>query len=239
MKRYFSLVILCTSLAFQLLHAPAVRAETELKDIVATVERSYDSLTDMQASFSQKTFIVSMKREQAGNGTLYIRKNPGTPAMFRFDYVKPKQLIVSNGSSVWFYLPENRQVMVTDVKRMFEAGNGVALNYLTGIGRISRDFTITRANGGRDDRGNFLLELVPKTPSQTLAKLRLTVSADAVERFVKGGKIKGGFPIVSSVVFDSFGTRTTIDFRNVTVNRGLNPSLFTFKAPAGVEVIKQ
>jgi len=239
MKRYLPLLILCTALAFPFLHAPAARAETELKDIVATVERSYDSLTDMQASFSQKTFIASMKREQTGSGTLFIRKSPGAPAMFRFDYVKPKQLIVSNGSSVWFYLPENRQVMVTDVKKMFEGGNGVALNYLTGIGRISRDFTITRANGGRDERGNYLLELVPKKPSQTLSKLRMTVSAEAVDRFVKGGKIKGDFPILSSVVYDSFGTRTAIDFRNVRVNRGLSRSLFSFKAPAGVEVIKQ
>ena len=41
------------------------------------------------------------------------------------------------------------------------------------------------------------------------------------------------------VVFDPFGSRTAIEFSNVRVNRGLRGSLFSFKVPEGVEVIKQ
>lgn len=239
MKRYVSLVVCCLALSFQLVNAGRAQAEADLKDIVAAVERSYESLSDLQASFSQKTYIASMKREQTGKGTLSIRKNPGAAAMFRFDYTKPKQLIVSDGTSVWFYLPENNQVMVTDVRSMFEGGNGVALNFLTGIGRLSRDFSITRPNGGRDAKGNYLLELVPKSSSKNLQKLRLTVSAEVVDGHLKGARGKGGFPIVSSVVYDHFGTRTTIDFGNVRINSGLKTSLFTFKVPKGVELIRQ
>jgi outer membrane lipoprotein carrier protein len=239
MKRYILLILCCLALSFQPVNPGRAQAEADLKDIVAAVERSYESLTDLQASFSQKTYIASMKREQTGNGTLYIRKNPGAPAMFRFDYTRPKQLIVSDGSSVWFYLPENRQVMVTDVRSMFEGGNGVTLNFLTGIGRISRDFSITRPNDGRDAEGNYLLELVPKSSSRNLQKLRLAVSAKVVDEYLKGAKGGGGFPIVSSVVDDHFGTRTTIDFGNVRINRGLKASLFSFKVPKGVEVIRQ
>jgi len=238
MKPYVRLVFCCVALSFTLAGAGRVQA-AELRDVVAAVEKSYSSLTDLQATFSQKTYIASMKREQAGKGTLYIRKNPGAPAMFRFDYTKPQQLIVSDGSSVWFYLPENRQVMVTDVRRMFEGGNGVTLNFLTGIGRISRDFTVTAPDGGRDARGNYLLELVPKKSGKNLQKLRLAVSAEVVDAYLKGAGAEGAFPIVSSVVYDHFGTRTTIDFKNVRINRGLKASLFSFKVPKGVEVIKQ
>ena len=108
--------------------------------------------------------------------------------MFRFDYTKPQQLIVSNGSTVWYYLPENRQVMVSDLKSLLEGGQGVTLNYLTGIGRISRDFAIKPINGGRDAQGNYLLELIPKAPSRNLAKLEMTVSAEDVGIFLKKGK---------------------------------------------------
>lgn len=238
MKRYVSFILCCLGIVFSLAGADRVKA-AELKDVVAAVERSYGSLQDLQAAFSQKTYIASMKREQAGTGTLYIKKNPGGPAMFRFDYSKPKQLIVSDGSSVWFYLPENRQVMVTDVKSMFEGGNGVTLNFLTGIGRISRDFTVTSPDGGRDSRGNYLLELVPKKQGKNLQKLRLTVSAEVVDAYLKGTRGESVFPIVSSVVYDHFGTRTTIDFGNIRINRGLKGSLFNFKLPKGVEVIRQ
>ena len=237
MKRLISFTFLCCTVALNLLPAPPAYAEAQLKEVIATVEQSYNSLSDLQASFSQKTYIASMKREQKGKGTLSIKKNRKGPAMFRFDYTKPPQLIVSDGTTVWYYLPESGQVMVSALKKLFAGGQGVTLNYLTGIGRISRDFTITPLKDGRDAQGNYLLELVPKVPSQNLAKLEMTVSAEDVARFLKNGKIRNAFPILTSVIYDQLGTKTTIDFSNVKVNSGLPSSLFHFKIPAGMEVV--
>jgi len=235
MKLSIYFIIFCCTVTFNLLSAPPARAEAKLKDVIATVEQSYNSLNDLQAAFSQKTFLASVKREQKGNGTLSIKKKSKGPAMFRFDY---KKLIVSDGSTVWYYLPENKQVMVSDLKSLLEGGQGITLNYLTGIGRISRDFTITPLNGGRDAKGNYLLELIPKTPSQNLAKLEMTVSAEDVSIFLKKGKIRNTFPILTSVIYDQLGTKTTIGFSNVRVNRGLPASLFQFEIPAGMEVLR-
>jgi outer membrane lipoprotein carrier protein len=237
MKKFISLIIFSCTVTLNLLSAPPARAEAKLKDVIATVEQSYNSLADLQASFSQKTFVASLKREQKGYGTLSIKKNSKGPAMFRFDYTKPQQLIVSNGSTVWYYLPENRQVMVSDLKSLLEGGQGVTLNYLTGIGRSSRDFVIKPLNGGQDAQGNYLLELIPKTPSQNLAKLEMTVSAEDVGIFLKKGKIRNTFPILTSVIYDQLGTKTTIDFSKVRVNHGLPAALFHFKIPAGTEIV--
>lgn len=239
MKRTFAPFFISCTLIIGLFSPATARAAAALKDVVAAVEKSYNSLTDLQSSFSQKTFLPSVKREQKGNGTLSLKKISGGAAMFRFDYTKPRQLIVSDGKTVWFYLPDNKQVMQTDVNKLFEGGNSVTLNYLTGIGRISQDFTITPLNSGRDTAGNYLLELVPRKPSRNLAKLHLTVSTEAIERYLKQGKVSKVFPIISSVVFDPFGSRTIIEFSNVRVNRGLRNSLFAFNAPEGVEIIKQ
>jgi len=238
MKRLIIFSIFCCTAALTILSAQPARAEAQLKDVIATVEQSYNSLTDLQASFSQRTYLASMKREQKGAGTLSIKKKPKGAAMFRFDYTKPRQLIVSDGSTVWYYLPDNKQVMVSDLKRLFEGGQGVTLNYLTGIGRISRDFTITPLKDGRDAKGNYLLELIPKTPSQNLAKLELTVAAKDVAAYLKKGTIRNTFPILTSVIYDQLGTKTTIDFSKVRVNRGLPASLFQFKIPAGTELVR-
>ncbi len=238
MKRFIIFSIFCCTAALTIFSAQPVRAEAQLKEVVATVEQSYNSLTDLQAGFSQRTYLASMKREQKGAGTLSIKKKPKGAAMFRFDYTKPRQLIVSDGSKVWYHLPENNQVMVSDLTRLFEGGQGVTLNYLTGIGRISRDFTITPLKDGRDAKGNYLLELIPKTPSQNLAKLELTVAAKDVAEYLKNGRIRNTFPILTSVIYDQLGTKTTIDFNKVRVNRGLPASLFRFKIPAGMEVVR-
>lgn len=220
--------------------APAYAvADTGLQDVIAAVEKVYGSVEDMQANFSQRTYIGSLKREEKGGGELLLKKRGAASAMFRFNYTRPKQQIISNGKTVWYYLPENRQVIVTDAAKLFSGGNAIALSYLTGLGSLSADFNIKFAGDGRDKTGNYLLELVPKKNNQAVAKLLLTVSAEAVVKYGSGKADEAGFPIVSSVLHDQLGNRTTIEYSKIRVNRGLGSDRFSFKVPAGVEVIKQ
>jgi outer membrane lipoprotein carrier protein len=209
-----------------------------LAAVVATLEEGYNSLSDLQADFSQRTFIASMKREELGKGELFIKKSAGSSAMFRFNYTKPRQQIISNDKTVWYYIPDNKQVMVSDVAALFEGGSSIALSYLTGMGHVSRDFSISFAGKGRDQKGNYVLELVPKKPNQVMSKLQLTIAASAVDQYRESGTPRTPFPIVSSVVYDPFGNRTAIEFSRVKVNQGMGNERFTFKIPKGVEVIK-
>lgn len=215
----------------------AVEKTAELKDVVAALEKGYATLQDVQADFSQKTVIVAIKKEQRGSGEVLLKRPAASTAMFRFNYTKPKQQIVSNGKQVWFYIPENRQVMVSQVSEMFKGGNNIALSYLTGLGHVSRDFMIAFAKNQRDNSGNYQLELIPKKPSPVLSKLQLTVSAEAVEHFLLSGTVRNIFPVVSSVVFDITGNETRIDYSRARVNKGIDNGKFNFKIPEGVEVI--
>ena len=209
-----------------------------LKDVVSALEKGYASLQDVQADFAQKTVIAGINREQKGSGELLLKKPASTTAMFRFNYTKPKQQIVSNGKQVWFYLPENKQVIVSPVADMFKGGNSIALNYLTGLGHVSRDFTASFAQEPQDKNGNYQLELVPKSPSAVLAKLQLTVSAAAVEHFLRDGSVQDIFPVIASVIHDAGGNQTRIEYSRIRVNKGLASSRFSFKVPQGVEVVK-
>ena len=210
----------------------------ELSQVVRTLEQGYATLNDVQAEFSQKSTLKAMKREEKGGGELFIKKGNGQDAMFRFNYVKPKQQIVSNGKTVWYYLPEQKQVMVMELEQMFADGGGVALNYLTGLGRVSKDFDIVFAAEPRDQKGNYLLDLTPKKKSPSMAKLQLGISQSAVESFVSRGRPDTPFPVVSSTVIDQMGNSTRIEYSKVKTNRGLESGKFNFKIPAGVEVVK-
>ena len=210
----------------------------ELSQVVRTLEQGYSTLNDLQADFIQRSTIAAMKREEKGGGELFIKKGGGKDAMFRFNYTKPKQQIVCNGKKVWYYLPEQKQVMMMDLAQLFEGGNGVALNYLTGMGHVSKDFNIAFAAEPRDKKGNYVLELTPKQSSAAMAKLELIIQADAVEKFIAQGHPSTPFPIASSVVFDQTGNATRIEFSNVRTNRGVETGKFNFKVPAGVEIVK-
>ncbi|MEI8355210.1 MAG: outer membrane lipoprotein carrier protein LolA [Deltaproteobacteria bacterium] len=239
MKRVGYRLVLFGALLFTTVAPGLVRAEAGLKDVVTALEQGYLLLDDLQADFLQRTAIASIKKEQRGSGTLFIKKPSGAAAMFRFNYEKPRQQIVSNGKAVWFYMPENRQVLVSDAANLFDAQNGITLNYLTGLDHVSKDFTAGFAGTGRDKKGNFVLELIPKKQNRVIAKLQITVAASAVEQFIKDGRVEDPFPVISSVVYDPFGNRTAIEFSRAKTNRGISCALFNFKIPSGVDVIKR
>jgi outer membrane lipoprotein carrier protein len=217
----------------------ATTTAASLKEVVSALEKGYAGLQDVQADFSQKTTISAVNRDQKGSGEVLLKRPASATAMFHFNYTKPKQQIISNGKQVWFYTPENKQVIVNSVAAMFAGGNSIALSYLTGLGHVSRDFDIAFASEPQDKSGNYQLELTPKKASPVLARLQLTVSAAAVAQFKSDGEVKNIFPIISSVVHDAGGNRTRIDYSRARVNRGLADGKFNFKIPEGVEVIKQ
>jgi len=221
-----------------LLMLPATLFAAQLQDILATVKAGYSSMEDLHAEFSQRTYVAALKREEKGSGEVFLKKQGGS-AMFRFNYVRPKQQIISNGHSVWYYLPENRQVIISETAKLFSGGNGIALSYLTGLGNLSDDFTIRLISEAPDKKGNYQLELIPKKHNNAVAKLQLYVPADAVEKVREAKISEAFFPIASSVLHDQMGNRTTIEYSKVKVNGKLADDRFNFKAPKGVEVIKQ
>lgn len=209
-----------------------------LKDVVSALEKGYTGLQDVHAVFTQTTTISSVNREQKGNGELFLKRPESATAMFRFNYSRPKQQIISNGKQIWFYTPENKQVLVNSVTAMFAGGNSIAMSYLTGLGHVSRDFDITFAAAPQDKNGNYQIELKPKKSSPILSRLQLTISAEAVKQVQTSGEVKNIFPVVTSIVHDTGGNRTRIDYSQVRVNRGLGNAAFNFRVPKGVEVVK-
>ena len=220
--------------------APVQAADmaASLKDVVGALEKGYAGLQDVHADFSQRTLVAGVGREQKGSGEVFLKRPASSSAMFRFDYAKPKQQIISNGKQVWFYMPENRQVMVSSVADMFKGGNAIALSYLTGLGHVSRDFNVSFAKEQRDKNGDYQLELIPKKPTPVLVRLQLTVSSEAVGRFMQEGSVQDTFPVRASVVHDALGNQTRIDYSHVRVNKGIDSGKFNFKVPAGVEIVK-
>jgi outer membrane lipoprotein carrier protein len=154
------------------------------------------------------------------------------------DYDVPKQSIISNGRQVWFYQPENRQVLVSSLEGMMKGGNSIGMAYLTGLGNVSKDFSAAFSKPARDKQGNYLLDLTPRKPTPVLAKMRLSIREEAVKSFLTAGQAKVPFPVASSTVVDASGTETRIDYSRIRTNNGLSVTKFTFNVPQGVEIIK-
>ncbi len=231
--RIVSMVVLLCSCASSVL-----AAEASLQEVVTTLEQGYASLQDLQAAFSQSTQLAGFPKPQKGAGELALRRPAKGAAQFRFDYSVPRQQIISNGRQVWFYQPENRQVVVSSLESMLKGGNSIAMAYLTGLGHVSRDFTVSFAKPSRDKQGNYLLELIPRKPTPLLRLLRLAIRDEAVTAYQTTGQAKEHFPVAASTVTDASGTETRISYSRIKTNSGLSAAKFTFKVPQGVEIIK-
>ncbi len=226
------LLILCSAVS------PALAAEATLQQVITTLEQGYASLKDLQAAFSQTTTLAGFPKPQKGHGELSLRRPSQGAAQFRFDYATPKQQIISNGTQVWFYQPENRQVLVSSLEGMMKGGNSIGMAYLTGLGNVSKDFNAAFSKPARDKQGNYLLDLTPRKPTPVLARMRLSIREEAVTAFLADGQAKDLFPVASSTVIDASGTETRISYSRVRTNSGLPASKFTFTVPQGVEIIK-
>jgi outer membrane lipoprotein-sorting protein len=228
-----------------------------LRDVIDTVEQTYRQVNNVTADFFQRSTMNNNQRELRAAGEMILSPPTGTdPLKFRFDYFRPtKQEIVSDGRTMWFYMPESRKVIRSDIRFMFNPMSfnpdhpeqGRPVNFLQGLGRISKDFTIGFAEQHQDVAGNYVLELEPLRPTAFIRKLFIVVRSESVlnrknpEIFRKrDDEFRRSllFPIISTTVIDHQGNSTVMEFTNIRVNGFVSSMLFDFVVPANVQVVR-
>lgn len=223
--------------------------DEELTSVVAALETPFRASTpkaqqirDFAADFVQLSTVVAIDRVQRGEGKVWFKFPPearanSTMPMFRWDYHLPnEQQILSDGTTLWVYLPENRQVIVSEVGQVeAEYGDNPAA-FFTGLGDLAQNFDIAWGDHRKDETGNYLLLLTPRSPSQFFTQIEVVVNQHAVLVHQQGGQSQV-FPLVATQVTDPQGNLTRITFVDVRWNLDPADREFTFEVPAGVEKI--
>lgn len=190
------------------------------QEVLNEIQSQYDKTSDFEAGFIQEYIGKGMGQSNRGEGKIYFKKK----GMMRWDYTVPKQQFVSDGHTLWYYQPEEKQVLVSDVSSFLKEKTPLA--FLAGEGNLSRDFNFLRldqAVSQKEDR--YVIELAPKEPIATLSKLVLTVD-------------KKTYLVLQADMFDGMGNLTRTRFADIKTNVGVANSFFQFAIPPGTEVIK-
>ena len=139
------------------------------------------------------------------------------PGRFRWEYQAPNtQLIVTDGSTLWLYDADLKQVTVRSAADALQ-GTPAAL--------LSQKKTLTEAFTVQDegeDKGVRQLKLVPKSKESDFQDVTLW--------------LQGAAP-VRMTFRDTLGGATDIRFDAAQTNGKLDAALFRFTPPKGVEVI--
>jgi len=198
--RYLFVMLLCLSTA-----AIAANADT-LKSFLSETRSA-------KARFAQMVLDRNGKLLQQVTGTMEFSR----PGKFRWEYQKPyEQVIVGDGSRVWIYDKDLRQVTVRKLDRALGASPAALL---AGSNEIEKSYTLT--NAGSHD-GLDWLEAVPKAKDTPFERIRLGFNKNTLE---------------AMEMKDQFGQTTVIKFADLERNPRLPPDLFTFVPPKGADVI--
>jgi outer membrane lipoprotein carrier protein len=190
------------------------------QEVLTEIQSRYEKTTDIEANFIQDYIGKGMKQPNRGEGKVYLKKK----GMMRWDYTTPHQKLISDGHTLWFYQPDDKQVLVSNLSSVLKERTPLA--FLAGEGDLSQDFSfLSLKESVSQKEETYVVELTPKEALATFSKLILTVDRKT-------------FTVLQADVIDGVGNLTRTRFMNIKTNVGLSDSLFQFTAPRGTEVIK-
>ena len=186
-------------------------------EVASALQKKYDGVRDFTADFVHQAEGGVLRKKTTERGTLQVKK----PGKMRWDYTSPeKKLFVSDGTKMYLYVPADKQVVVSNVPKADEATTAVL--FLVGKGSLTRDFTVTFADGGGPD--TYSLKLQPKLPERDYDWLQIVVERPTLR-------------IRTLSAADAQGGRSVFQFSNFKENVGLADKVFEFKPPRGADIV--
>lgn len=197
---------------------PEAAAPETVDQLVERVEATYKDVQSLQASFEQVTVSPVGGDPITQAGTVSLKR----PRMMRWDSTTSTagSLFVTDGTKMWLYTPEFKQVLV--YQDLSAAGGMGQLDLLSSLDSLDETFTIQADLAAEGD--SIPVVLTPKVESQ-YKTIVLEVA-------------KSDYGLKSLVMTDVLGVETTMRFSGVELNAELPDDRFSFTAPEGVDVIQ-
>jgi outer membrane lipoprotein carrier protein len=208
------------ALPILLLAVPAAASSpTGLHAIAQAVDNHYNHLQTMQAEFTE--IYRGTGAERTESGTLWLKK----PGKMRWEYRSPREkLFLSDGKQAWFYMPGDRQVRKTSVKKLDDLRSPLA--FLLGKAKLEKEL----------DGLSFAPDVPPLQPGDVVLRGVPRVLAARVNQVMLEVTTDGH--IARIIVEEVDGSQTEYRFQEQKENIGVSDQHFRFVPPPGVEVIQ-
>jgi outer membrane lipoprotein carrier protein len=202
--------------------ATAFAAATPAPDVHAiaqAVDERYNHLRSLQAEFTEIYRGAGMERTESG--TLWLKK----PGKMRWEYRSPREkLFLSDGKDAWFYVPGERQVRRTAVKKLDDLRSPLA--FLLGKTKLEKELQglSLAPDVAPLAAGDIVLRGVPKSLADRVSQVLLEITPEHW---------------ISKILIEEVdGSVTEYRFTNQRENVAVSDQQFQFTVPDGVEVIE-
>lgn len=167
-----------------------------------------------QANFKQQTFYNNNQKPELSYGRLYMER----PGKFRWEVKKPmKQVVIANGNQLWVYDVELQQVTQQNLDK--NKTNNPAVLLSGDVSKLIKQYEVTKVTVD----GISWFQLKPRSSDSNFSLVRMHFkNQKLVEIWVK----------------NKLDQVSLFQFFDIQLNVVLNSSLFNFKPPPGVDVLK-
>lgn len=200
-----------------LLLAALIAAPPTADSVVAGLQDTYDSTTDLKATFEQVYTYKVGGLTKRSTGRIFMKK----PGRMRFDYLTPtRRHFISDGDVLWVYEPDQAQAFEDSLK---SSQSSVVVNLLLGGGDVAEEFEPSLLPA--DDAGRHRLQLIPRQSARTFRRVVLTLDPST-------------FRVMGVEWEDPTGNHNRMLFSELQANVKLPEEGFSFTPPAGTRVIR-
>ena len=190
----------------------------DVHTIAQAVDGRYNHLHTLQAEFTEIYRGAGMERTESG--TLWLKK----PGKMRWEYRSPRdKVFLSDGKDAWFYVPGERQVRRTAVKKLDDLRSPLA--FLLGKTKLEKELQglSLAPDVALLAAGDVVLRGVPKSLADRVSQVLLEISPE--------------HQITRISMEEVDGSVTEYRFANQQESVEIDDQRFHFVPPAGVEVI--
>jgi outer membrane lipoprotein carrier protein len=215
-----SLISGFVTLLLALVPAVAANLAPDVQAIAQAVDSHYNHLQTLQTDFTESYRGAGIERTESGS--LWLKK----PGKMRWEYRSPKEkLFLSDGKDAWFYVPGDRQVRRTSVKKLDDLRS--PLGFLLGKTRLEKELNgLSEApDVAPVTAGNTVLRGVPRAMADRINQVVLEITPD--------------YRIARIQFEEADDSVTEYRFSDQRENAGIPDQRFRFTPPPGVEIVDE
>ncbi len=206
-------VVVCAAMSFVVTAQTKPAPET----LARSLQQRYQGIKDFSADFVHNYRGGVLKTQAQERGTVTVKK----PSRMHWTYTAPeKKEFVSDGVKIYSYIPQDKQVIVSNVPADDQAATPAL--FLAGKGDIVRDFSASYVDSTIP--GTLALKLTPRHSESDYEYLIVALDPDSLR-------------IRALTTKDRQGGESTLVFTNLKENQGISDKEFAFRIPRGVDVI--
>jgi outer membrane lipoprotein carrier protein len=193
-------------------------AALDIHTVAKAVDDHYNHLRSLEAEFTETYRGAGMDRTESG--TLWLKK----PGKMRWEYRSPRdKLFLSDGKDAWFYVPGDKQVRKTPVRKLEDLRSPLGL--LLGKAKLEKELQGL----------GFAPDIVPLEPGDLVLRGVPGALGDRINQVLL--EITPQNQIRRIQIEDADGSTTEYRFSRLKEDVEVADNLFHFAPPPGVETI--